>query len=101
MVQDLSLFVNTLLFTCSIQPGLADVIMELMDFEGVAMRLRKVIDFPGRGAHLVGKTVASMSHEWDDAVLLGIAPASPMEAERADPNNGMAPNAERRILESD
>jgi len=101
MVQDLSVFVNTLMFTCSIQPGLSDVLMDLVGFEGVALRLRKVVDFPGGGANLIGKSLSSMSHHWEEAVLAGILPPIPMEVDQPQPDNGMAPDGNRTIEQGD
>lgn len=42
MPMDLSVFINSLLFSCAQQPGLAKVLLELLNFDGTAIRCRPV-----------------------------------------------------------
>ena len=38
---DLSVFLNSLMFSCAAQPGLATILLSILDFEGFAIRRRK------------------------------------------------------------
>jgi hypothetical protein len=44
---DLHLFLNSLLFGCVSQPGLAKVLLKLLDFEGNTIRRRKAQNLRG------------------------------------------------------
>ena len=44
---DLSVFLNTLLFKSAATPGLAKVLLEIFDFEGMAIRRRKARNLVG------------------------------------------------------
>ena len=51
---DLSLYLNSLMFSCAATPGLSKVLLELLDFEKVAMRARDVIELRGGANGEVG-----------------------------------------------
>ena len=76
--QDLSKFVNSLLFFCANRPGLSRVLLSLLDFDGIAIRTRRCSQCVGgpRGQKggLVGKTLgeAYLCHGWSNAMLIGV-----------------------------
>jgi hypothetical protein len=75
--QDLSVFLRGLLFSCLGQPGLAQVQMELMSFEGAAIKFRKASTL-----NMSWRSVSEAALLWEDAVFLGVQSA---EARLADP----------------
>eukprot|EP00928_Gymnodinium_smaydae_P038508 TRINITY_DN26552_c0_g1_i3.p1 TRINITY_DN26552_c0_g1~~TRINITY_DN26552_c0_g1_i3.p1 ORF type:complete len:849 (-),score=74.42 TRINITY_DN26552_c0_g1_i3:484-3030(-) len=100
--QDLSIFMNSLLFTCAVHPGIGFTLITLLSFDGPALRLRKVTDFPDKGRNLIGLTVRETACMWEDAVLVGVASERVnafTEALRSD--EGFAPHSERVITEDD
>ena len=44
---DLSLYLNSLMFSCAAVPGLAKVLTNMLDFEAVAMRARDACELRG------------------------------------------------------
>jgi len=102
LVQDLSVFVNTLIFTCSTQPGLADVLLELMSFGDHALRLRKVVEFPDKGKSIIGVAFSDLWCHFEDAIVVGVVPSRPMTAAQVEDDNGMAPlNSSSRTIRWD
>eukprot|EP00930_Biecheleria_cincta_P039055 TRINITY_DN26861_c0_g1_i1.p1 TRINITY_DN26861_c0_g1~~TRINITY_DN26861_c0_g1_i1.p1 ORF type:complete len:857 (-),score=140.97 TRINITY_DN26861_c0_g1_i1:89-2659(-) len=71
-VQEMSAFVNSLMFTCVCQPGLAFALLELLSFGGNAFRLRRVVDFPNKGQNIVGKSLREVKMMWENAAVLGV-----------------------------
>ena len=73
---DMSVFLNSLMFQCAIQPGLARVIMSILDFEGFAIRRRKAKNMKSGPLHAagacVGRTFAAMSTQFTKAIFIGI-----------------------------
>jgi hypothetical protein len=69
--QDLTHFLNSLIFTCLGQAGLAQVQLELMSFDGASIKFRKASDFHNNGEGLVGRTLREVGLPWENAVLLG------------------------------
>jgi len=72
---DLSLFLNSLLFTCVGQAGLAQVQLDLLSFEGASIKFRRASEFRDNGEGLVGRTLREVGSPWENAVLLGARPA--------------------------
>ena len=75
---DLTVFVNTLLFKCASVRNLSDVVTSIMDFEGAAIRCRKVSEIYG-GPHneagwLIGKTFRQgvLECTWEKSILVGV-----------------------------
>ena len=61
---DLRVFVNTLMLTCTAQPGLSAVFLELLSFEGVSFRSKSAGDLG-----VVGMTVEDLRFRYDKAVV--------------------------------
>ena len=77
--QDLTVFLNTAMFRCAAEPGLSRVLLELMNFDRVAIRTRKAAQcFAGpdnEEGWMIGKTVREclLGHCWrDGSVMLGV-----------------------------
>ena len=73
---DLSVVMNSLMFSCAITPGLSRVLLELLNFESAALRCRDACELRGPGGNmggLVGLTMAQAAYAWEDAVLVGVA----------------------------
>jgi hypothetical protein len=96
---DLTLFLNSLLFTCVGQAGLAQVQLELMSFEGASVKFRRASELSNKGAGLIGRTLREVGLPWEDAVLLG---ARPSEAAVQDQGpSGILVDPTHRIQASD
>ena len=77
---DLSKTINVLMFYCAAKPGLSRVIMQLFNFDGVAIRCRKARHCRagpkgGSVGWLVGKTMrhAMLNSCWVDGIIIGVA----------------------------
>jgi len=101
LVQDLSLFMNSLLFSCIAHPGLGAVLNDLLGFEGATLRLTAVKALPNGGRDVVGKKVGEIEFAFMDAVLAGVVPERGMKFQEVDPWNGFACFAQRTIKEND
>ena len=64
---DLTRVLNSLLFNCVSTPGLANVLVELLSFEGVAIRCRVASELP----EVLGKRVDELDFVWQDSTFLG------------------------------
>eukprot|EP00930_Biecheleria_cincta_P072169 TRINITY_DN5960_c0_g1_i1.p1 TRINITY_DN5960_c0_g1~~TRINITY_DN5960_c0_g1_i1.p1 ORF type:complete len:921 (-),score=177.43 TRINITY_DN5960_c0_g1_i1:454-3216(-) len=98
---DLSQFLNSLMFSCATQPGLARVLMDLLNFEKPSIRKRRARDLIGgpqmRPGGLVGLKFEDAAAQIDDCILIGIIdPARP--GKRGD---GIAPANSERVLQPD
>lgn len=102
-LEDLSLFLNSLLFTCTAYAGLAALLMDLLGFEGNALRARRADSFPDKGASIIGKTISEAAYAWEDGIVIGAIARNGLEISRRviDPDNGIAPNSVRRIASDD
>eukprot|EP00931_Biecheleriopsis_adriatica_P089392 TRINITY_DN63531_c0_g1_i1.p1 TRINITY_DN63531_c0_g1~~TRINITY_DN63531_c0_g1_i1.p1 ORF type:complete len:836 (-),score=97.81 TRINITY_DN63531_c0_g1_i1:143-2650(-) len=100
-LQDFSVFVNSLLFSCTTQPGMAFVLLALLNFEGSALKLRKVVDLPDQGEHIIGKTFKQATLLWENALLAGVFNPSKNEDVKASFLDGLAPSGDRVIKEVD
>merc|ERR1719502_1464162 len=77
---DISVFLNTLLFKSAAQPGLARVLLKILDFEGKAIRRRKAINLRGGPKNEPGYccreghelTFEEMEREYETAIFIGI-----------------------------
>jgi len=76
--QDLSANINSLMFFCAGKPGLSRALVEMLDFNGVAVRCRAAVQLKagprGELGWLVGKTQgeAMRDHCWGNGVLIGV-----------------------------
>eukprot|EP00928_Gymnodinium_smaydae_P000368 TRINITY_DN10142_c0_g1_i1.p1 TRINITY_DN10142_c0_g1~~TRINITY_DN10142_c0_g1_i1.p1 ORF type:complete len:805 (-),score=103.90 TRINITY_DN10142_c0_g1_i1:126-2540(-) len=89
---DLSRFKNSLMFECAVQPGLASVLLEMINFDGFCIRRRLASELPGE---IVGMTFLEASSEFSDAILIGIVDPKSQNPE------GLAPDPKRVIQEND
>lgn len=71
--------INMLMFYCGAKPGLSRVIMELFNFEAIAIRCRKAAQTRGGPEGTLGYFIgmnmkeAQVASCWTNAVLLGVA----------------------------
>jgi hypothetical protein len=71
--------INMLMFYCGAKPGLSRVIMELFNFEAIAIRCRKAAQTRGgpeeTPGYFIGMNMkeAQVASCWTNAVLLGVA----------------------------
>ena len=74
--QDLTIYLNTMMFRCAAQPGLSRVLMSIMDFHGVAIRTRSAKQTCGGPDNeigwMIGKTVQEclLGHCWEKGSLM-------------------------------
>ena len=81
---DLSVFLNSLMFKCAAQPGLSEVILSILNFEGSAIRRRKAKNLrsgPNNAyGDCIGKTFKDMRTQFSKAVFIGIVrPGMPVD----------------------
>ena len=73
---DLSVFLNSLMFSCAAQPGLSQIIMSILDFEGFAIRRRRAKNLRSGPDNIygdcVGKTFGEIRRQFSTAVFIGI-----------------------------
>ena len=94
---DIQRFVNQLMMTCAIHPGLSAVFMELLTFEGVAFRSKKATD-----AGVVGMTMGDLRFHFNKAVVVGVADTSKrLDPQKPEKDNGIACSHTRVITEND
>ncbi len=73
---DLSVMMNSLMFSCANTPGLSRVLLDLLNFESAALRSRDARELrgpDGKTGELVGLTMAQAAYAWNNAVLVGVA----------------------------
>jgi len=95
-LQQVNLFLNHLLFSTLGQPGLADVRMELMCFEGASFKFRTASEL-----HLEGCTVGAASLKWENAVFVGVQRDSEGDDGSGKICSGLLPDADMKIHEKD
>jgi hypothetical protein len=77
--QDLTKYINSLLFFCAAKPGLSRVLLELLNFDATAIRCRPVAQLAGGPRNEVGWLVgqplgeALLNHQWENGILIGKA----------------------------
>jgi hypothetical protein len=70
--------INSILFYCASKPGLSRVLMNIYNFEGVAIRCRSAAQLRGGPSNevgwFVGKTIGEceLSHGWSSSILVGL-----------------------------
>jgi hypothetical protein len=94
--RDLRPFLNGVMFSCAVTPGLSKILLELMDFDGSAIRARNADRMNGpRGlGTLVGLSISQASGQWQDGILLGVA-------DGIDTDSGVAGDPDRVIQHGD
>ena len=70
---DLSLFMNSLIFACAAQEGLAHVLMMLLDAEGFSFKRRKAHLFCGG---VIGKTIGDCDDMLEKGAVIGVMPTN-------------------------
>ena len=103
---DLSVFLNTLMFTCANQPGLANVLMNMLNFEGKAIRRRKAQNLrSGEEDALgdcIGKTFKELKEQFTLAVFIGvIRPSVRGKLKSKERGFGLCPDPSLVIQEDD
>jgi hypothetical protein len=94
---DLRAFVNTLMLTCTAQPGLSAVFLELLSFEGVAFRSKKAADLG-----VVGMTLGELRFRYTKAVIAGVVDTrNRLEGQTPVADQGIACDSARRITDHD
>ncbi|CAK0796409.1 unnamed protein product [Prorocentrum cordatum] len=95
---DLSVFLDSLLFACLGQPGLAQTQMELMSFESAAIKFRKAADL-----NVAHRKVSEATMLWEDAVFVGVqAREAKLAAARGEGvESGLLPGASYEIQPDD
>lgn len=102
---EITLFLNSLMFSCAAQPGLAKVILTILDFEGKAIRRRKAVNLrAGRkneygGA--IGMTFRELQYEYTKAVFIGILNPKHEPDEIIKRGYGLCPDPDTIISEDD
>lgn len=98
---DLTQFLNSLMFSCSTQPGLARVLMEVLNFEKPSIRKRLAEDLIGgpqmKPGGLVGMTFREAAEQVDKCIIIGIV--DPNHPNRR--GDGIVPTNPDRILRPD
>lgn len=85
---DLSLFMNSLIFSCAAQEGLAHVLMSLLDAEGFSFKRRRAHLFCGG---VIGKTVGDCDDMLEKGAVIGVMPEG-WGGEGVPPGMGIAPD---------
>jgi hypothetical protein len=98
---DLSTFMNGLMFSCANQPGIAKTLMDLFNFDGVAIRRRPIDAMvggkDGTVGGFIGMTFGRVQEYVTDCVLIGVVnPDS-----KGDIDEGLAPRRDRRFRKGD
>ena len=106
MPMDLSVFLNSLMFSCATQPGLAKVLLELLNFDGPAIRRRKAKNLRSGKENKYGacikKKFGEMRKQFTKAIFIGIVkPRVKDLAENRNKGLGLCPDPETIIEDDD
>ena len=95
---DMRAFVNGLMFNCTAHPGMAEVFMQLLSFDGHSFRAKFVKEFG-----LVGKTLGSCMLLFQDAVVIGVVDTALPALDPAKPlaNHGLVCDPSRVLTATD
>ena len=92
---DLTKFSNALMFNCAAQPGLSAILLDLLDFEGPAIRRRVAKNLrsgPGNSkGDCVGKTYGEMLRQFTTAIFIGIIRPGMSEKDMRSQGFGLCP----------
>ena len=102
---DLSKFSKLASFKCAAQPGLSAILLDILDFEGVAIRRRKAKNvrsgpFNTLGA-CVGQTFGEMRKQFSAAAFIGIVRPGMEEEEALARGFGLCPDMHIKIQRED
>eukprot|EP00605_Chrysophyceae_sp_TOSAG23-4_P001407 GSChrysophyteH1.ASY1.ANO1.1533.1 assembled CDS len=102
---DISIFLNSLMFTCASQPGLANVLVRILDFEGASIRRRKATNLRSgvndEYGDCIGKPFANVAKEFTQAIFIGVVRSSASDEECSKLGLGMCPDPNTIIHEDD
>ena len=102
---DLSKFSNSLMFKCAAQPGLSAILLDILDFEGVAIRRRKAKNVRSGPLHTlgacVGQTFGEMRKQFSAAAFIGIVRPGMEEEESLARGFGLCPDMHIKIQRED
>ena len=101
---DLTKFSNALMFNCAAQPGLSAILLDLLDFEGPAIRKRIAKNLRS-GPHnskgdCIGKTYGEMLRQFTTAIFIGIIRPGMSEKDMRSQGFGLCPRMDI-IIEPD
>ncbi len=101
---DLTKFSNALMFNCAAQPGLSAILLDLLDFEGPAIR-RRIAKNLRSGPHnskgdCIGKTYGEMLRQFTTAIFIGIIRPGMSEKDMRSQGFGLCPRMDI-IIEPD
>ena len=92
---DLTKFSNALMFNCAAQPGLSAILLDLLDFEGPAIRRRKAKNLRSGRFNLkgdcVGKTYGETLKQFTTAAFIGILRPGMSEKDMRSQGFGLCP----------
>jgi len=98
---DLSMFLNSLMFTCTSQHGLAQTLLDIFNFEGVSIRRRRAKELKGgkdeKVGGLIGLTFGEAQDWVKECILIGVV--DPSDLGRS--GDGLAPPRDRIIRSTD
>lgn len=93
--QDLTLYLNTMMFKCAAQPGLSRVLLSIMDFSKASIRTRSALETHAgpnnEKGWMVNKTVEEclLDHCWEHgSIMIGVDDALKNEFDHADDKDG-------------
>jgi hypothetical protein len=102
---DLTKFSNALMFNCAAQPGLSAILLDLLDFEGPAIRRRVAKNLrsgPGNSkGDCVGKTYGEMLRQFTTAIFIGIIRPGMSEKDMRSQGFGLCPRMDVVIEPND
>ena len=102
---DLTKFSNALMFNCAAQPGLSAILLDLLDFEGPAIR-RRIAKNLRSGPHnskgdCIGKTYGEMLRQFTTAIFIGIIRPGMSEKDMRSQGFGLCPRMDIMIEPDD
>ena len=103
---DLSKFLNSVMFSCASQPGLAKVLTSILNFEGTAIRRRKAQNLRSgpnnEFGDCIGKTFKDIKEQFTLAIFIGlIRPTSNSSLEMKTGGFGLCPDPNTIIQRDD
>ena len=109
---DLNYFTNALMFWCAAKPGLSQVYLQILNFEGVSLRCRPASELSAgvnnEKGYLIGKKLKDslLCTHWGNAILMGLCPDERLEKNMGKGHAkirvaGICADPEHRIASSD
>jgi hypothetical protein len=102
---DLSRFANSLMFNCAAQPGLSAILLDMLDFEGNAIRRRKAKNLRSgprnKLGDCIGQKFGEMRKQFSAAAMIGIVRPGLPEHEQQPNGFGLCPDMDIVIQPED